>query len=121
MKEHFKEEEKEQLPLLEAAGFGTSKQQPMVAQAFLVMEASHSRLLPYLLEGLKPHEVHQYLGIMKLSTADNAEKNSMLRRIAHVLNNEEFEYVRKVAIDRIPSLGGLPLTSVQGRPGMARG
>lgn len=121
VKEHFKEEEKEQLPLLEAAGFGTSKQQPMVAQAFLVMEASHSRLLPYLLEGLKPHEVHQYLGIMKLSTADNAEKNSMLRRIAHVLNNEEFEYVRKVAIDRIPSLGGLPLTSVQGRPGMARG
>ncbi|XP_024372266.1 uncharacterized protein [Physcomitrium patens] len=119
-KEHFQGEEKEQLPLLEAAGFATNKQQAMLGQSFLVMEVSHSRLLPYLLEALKPHEVHQYLGIMKSSTSDT-ENCCTLPKIAQALNNDEFEYVRKVALDRIPSLGPLQHTKLQYRPSMARG
>jgi len=117
VKEHFQEEEREQLPLLQAAGYGMKKQQPMVVQAFQLMESTHSRLLPFLLEGLKPHEVHQYLGLMTSFTSD-FDKNSMLPRIAHALNNEDYEKVRKVAVDRVPSLGGPQYTRVQSRPSL---
>lgn len=118
MKEHFQEEEKEQLPLLQAAGYGMRRQQPMVAQAFMVMESMHSRLLPYLLEGLKPHEVHQYLGLMTSFTNEN-EKNAMVPRIAHALQNDEYENVRKVAVDRVPTLGGPQFTRAShNRPSM---
>lgn len=121
VKEHFQEEEREQLLLLEAAGYGTRKQQPMVVQAFMVMETTHSRLLPYLLEGLKPHEVHQYLGLMTSFTSDY-EKNSMLPRIAHALNSsDEYESVRKVAVDRVPSLGGPQYTRMPSRPSLDQG
>jgi len=117
VKEHFQEEEKEQLPLLQAAGYGMRRQQPMVVQAFMVMESMHSRLLPYLLEGLKPHEVHQYLGLMTSFTNEN-EKNAMLPRIAHALHNDEYENVRKVAVDRVPTLGGPQYTRASHRPSM---
>lgn len=100
--EHFQEEEKEQLPLLQLAGYGTKKQEPLVGQAMSVMETSHSSLLPYLLEGLRPHEVQQYLGIMIWSS--DKEKISVVPKIARVLETDEFQDVWKVAVERFPTL-----------------
>jgi glutathione S-transferase/iron-sulfur cluster repair protein YtfE (RIC family) len=102
--EHIQEEEKEQLPLLQLAGYGTKKQEPLVGQAMSVMETSHSSLLPYLLEGLRPHEVQQYLGIMIWSS--DKEKISVVPKIARVLETDEFQDVWKVAVERFPTLAG---------------
>jgi hypothetical protein len=102
--EHYHEEEREQLPLLEAAGFGTKKQDGLVGQCLAVMETSHGHLLPYLLQGLRPHEIHQYLGILQhFSKQTNSQ---VLLRVSQILSNadEEFLGVWKVAQERVPAL-----------------
>lgn len=100
--EHFQEEEREQLQLLEAAGLDIKKQEELVDQALPLQEMTHFTLLPYLLQGLLPFEVHQYLGLMIQYTV--RERISILPRIVHSLGDDEWLDVWRVAKDRVPSL-----------------
>jgi hypothetical protein len=104
--EHYHEEEREQLPLLEAAGFGTKKQEMLVGQCLAVMEMSHGHLLPYLLQGLQPHEIQQYLGILQHLSEQNNTTPQLLLQVSQILSNadEEFAGVWKVAQERVPTL-----------------
>ncbi|KAJ4972334.1 hypothetical protein NE237_005433 [Protea cynaroides] len=63
-KEHFGEEERELLPLFEVAGLSKEGRERMVEQCLDVMEVTHSRLFPFLIEGLLPQDAMQYLDIL---------------------------------------------------------
>ncbi|KAF7820434.1 hemerythrin HHE cation-binding domain protein [Senna tora] len=79
-KQHFKEEEVELLPLMEAVEMSKEQEQNAVEQSFEVMQATHSRLLKFLLEGLSPHDSMKYLDL--ISNCRNREKKeAMLRMI----------------------------------------
>jgi hypothetical protein len=57
-----------------------------------------------LLQGLHPHEIHQYLGILQhFSKQTNSQ---VLLRVSEILSNadEEFLGVWKVAQERVPAL-----------------
>ncbi|XP_010245450.1 PREDICTED: uncharacterized protein LOC104588984 isoform X2 [Nelumbo nucifera] len=60
-KQHFEEEERELLPLLEAVELSKEWEQSMVEQCMEVMEGTHSHLFQFLIEGLLPRDSMQYL------------------------------------------------------------
>ena len=105
--EHYHEEERDLLPQLNAAGLGNKKQEELVVQSVAVMEASHAQLLPFLLQGLEPHDIHQYLGLLQCSFEGG--KTKLFTRISFVLKNagEEFQDVCKVAQERINALSAV--------------
>ncbi|ESQ45046.1 hypothetical protein EUTSA_v10010495mg [Eutrema salsugineum] len=63
-KAHFEEEEKELLPMVEAAEMGKEKQKKLMNQSLEVMRGTHSDLFDFLLEGLTPQEAMQYLDLL---------------------------------------------------------
>eukprot|EP00262_Sarcandra_glabra_P018889 TRINITY_DN6936_c0_g1_i1.p1 TRINITY_DN6936_c0_g1~~TRINITY_DN6936_c0_g1_i1.p1 ORF type:complete len:225 (+),score=33.02 TRINITY_DN6936_c0_g1_i1:90-677(+) len=63
-KEHFEEEERELLPLLEAAELSKARQEGVLIQCFEVMESTHSHLFHFLMSGLLPHDSMQYLDVV---------------------------------------------------------
>lgn len=63
-KAHFEEEEKELLPMVEAAEMGKEKQKKLLNQSLQVMRETHSRTFDFLLEGLTPQEAMQYLDLL---------------------------------------------------------
>lgn len=102
--EHYHEEERDLLPQLNIADLGRKMQEEMVTQCCAVMEESHGRQLPFLLQGLQPHEVYQYLGLFQ--TAFEGGKSRMFTRMSFCLKNadEEFKEVCKLAQERIAEL-----------------
>uniref|UniRef100_A0A6M2EPE2 Hemerythrin-like domain-containing protein n=1 Tax=Populus davidiana TaxID=266767 RepID=A0A6M2EPE2_9ROSI len=79
-KEHFQEEERDVLPLMEALELGKDQQLRVLEQCIDVMQGTHSHLFSFFIEGLLPREAMQYLDLI---TRCKEEKlvASMLRRI----------------------------------------
>ncbi|CAL9246419.1 unnamed protein product [Arabidopsis halleri] len=63
-KTHFEEEEKDLLPMVEAAEMGKEKQKKLLNQGLEVMSGTHSNSFDFLLEGLTPQEAMQYLDLL---------------------------------------------------------
>ncbi|XP_054803905.1 uncharacterized protein LOC129307064 [Prosopis cineraria] len=79
-KQHFREEEVELLPLMEAVEMSREEEQSAVEQCFEVMQATHNRLFKFLLEGLPAHDAMKYLDLVR--SCRNGEKmESMLQMI----------------------------------------
>ncbi|CAH9113494.1 unnamed protein product [Cuscuta epithymum] len=74
-KEHFDEEEKELLPLLEAAELSKLQQVSALEQCVEAMHGTHSHLFRFFMEGLLPQEAMQYMDIIsKCSDKDRVCK-----------------------------------------------
>ncbi|KAL5976352.1 hypothetical protein ACLOJK_020683 [Asimina triloba] len=79
-KEHFEEEERELLPLLEAAELSKEKQEGVLGQCLEVMEVTHSSdLFLFLMGGLLPQEAMQYLDMV--SRCSDRQRVSALLRV----------------------------------------
>ncbi|CAH2064159.1 unnamed protein product [Thlaspi arvense] len=63
-KAHFEEEEKDLLPMVEAAEMGKEKQKKLMNESLEVMRGTHSHLFDFLLEGLTPQEAMQYIDLL---------------------------------------------------------
>ncbi|KAI7758073.1 hypothetical protein M8C21_017379, partial [Ambrosia artemisiifolia] len=67
-KQHFEEEERGILPLMEAAELTRGQQERLVEQSLDVMHSTHSHLLKFFMEGLLPHEAMLYLDLITRCT-----------------------------------------------------
>eukprot|EP01018_Ginkgo_biloba_P013042 Gb_21487 [translate_table: standard] len=101
--EHFQEEEQGLLPLLEAADLGSKQQEALLGSCFGVMELSHSQLFAYMLSGLRPHEIQQYLEIAQRCQ----EQDKILRMIQSLRSSDgESKTALTVVQKRVPALSG---------------
>lgn len=102
--EHYHEEERDLLPQLNAAGLGNQKQDELVIQSIAVMEETHGRLLPFLLQGLQAHEINQYIGLFRSSFEGG--KSRIYTRMLFCLKNadDEFREVCRVAQAKMSEL-----------------
>ncbi len=93
--------------MLEGAGIGSKQQGTLIGQCLTVMEASHAHLLPFLLQGLCPHEIHQYLGAMQSSSKE--ENSKILERVLQVMSlaSEEYEGLKKLVQERVTALAAM--------------
>ncbi|XP_051119921.1 uncharacterized protein LOC127243801 [Andrographis paniculata] len=64
-KQHFEEEEKDLLPLMEATELNKSQQAKVLEQSLDVMRDTHSHLFRFFMDGLRPHDAVQYFGLIK--------------------------------------------------------
>lgn len=76
-KQHFEEEERELLPLMEATELNKPQQQKVLQQALDVMRETHSHLFRFFMEGLSPQDAMQYFGMIK-RYCDNVRVSLML-------------------------------------------
>ncbi|KAK9061353.1 hypothetical protein SSX86_018534 [Deinandra increscens subsp. villosa] len=67
-KQHFEEEERGVLPLMEAVELTQSQQERLFEQAIDVMASTHSHLLKFFMEGLLPQEAMLYLDLITRCT-----------------------------------------------------
>ncbi|KAJ1436260.1 hemeerythrin-like [Sesbania bispinosa] len=79
-KQHFKEEEVELLPLMEALELSKEQEDSALEQCFDVMQGTHGRLLKFLLEGLPSHDAMKYLDLIS-KCRDKERMESMLHMI----------------------------------------
>ncbi|KAF9676547.1 hypothetical protein SADUNF_Sadunf08G0013400 [Salix dunnii] len=79
-KEHFQEEERDVLPLMEALELSKEQQLRVVEQCFNVMQVTHSDLFSSFIQGLLPREAMQYLDLI-ISCKEEKLVASMLHRI----------------------------------------
>ncbi|XP_024533906.1 uncharacterized protein LOC9638252 [Selaginella moellendorffii] len=106
-RDHFDEEERDILPLLETVGFGSKQQDAAIESCVIIMEAAHGRLLPYLLQGMPAHEMYQYLRIVQKPFQDPASPSShVLESMFRSLRNadDEYESVWKLVKERMPGV-----------------
>ncbi|XP_021730542.1 uncharacterized protein LOC110697481 isoform X2 [Chenopodium quinoa] len=75
--QHFNEEEKNLLPLMEAADLTKHRQRKIVEQSISVMQGTHSHLFRFFIDGLLPHEAMEYLDLV-MSCTDEETTASML-------------------------------------------
>lgn len=99
--EHFQEEEQSLLPLLEAAELGSREQETLLSSCISVMELSHSQHFPYLLSGLLPHEIQEYLQV-----AQRCQEKEKIQRMIQSLRSADDECKTQLAIvqKRFPAL-----------------
>ncbi|XP_076898424.1 uncharacterized protein LOC143551955 [Bidens hawaiensis] len=67
-KQHFAEEERGILPLMEAAELTRGQQEKLLEQCLDVMPSTHSHLLKFFMEGLLPQEAMLYLDLITRCT-----------------------------------------------------
>ncbi|CAK8574147.1 unnamed protein product [Lathyrus sativus] len=79
-KQHFKEEEVELLPLMEALELSKEQEENALDQCFDVMLETHGRLLKFFLEGLQPRDAMKYLDFISMCR-DKEKMESMLTMI----------------------------------------
>lgn len=79
-KQHFEEEERELLPLIEAAELSKEQQEKVLEQCLDVMQGTHSHLFRFFMEGLLPQDALQYLD-MVITSSNKERVASMLRMI----------------------------------------
>jgi hypothetical protein len=77
-KQHFVEEDRDLLPLMEAVELSNEQQKRVMAQCLDVMQGTHSHLFNFLLEGLLPREAMQYLDLIT-SCGDKEQTASVIR------------------------------------------
>ncbi|KAL2621388.1 hypothetical protein R1flu_001593 [Riccia fluitans] len=97
---HFREEEKEFLPILDSEAFGKEEVVSMVTHCLGVMESTHGHLLPFFLSGLSPQDMYQYMMVLQRSLAES--KPSLFTRMLHVIRNadNEFQNVKRQVEER---------------------
>ncbi|KAK6933557.1 Hemerythrin-like [Dillenia turbinata] len=78
--EHFEEEERELLPLMGAIELNKGHNERLLDQCLEVMEATHSHLFCYFIEGLLPHDAMHYLNLIMKCT-NKGRIASMLRTL----------------------------------------
>lgn len=72
-KEHFEGEERDLLPLMEAAELSKQQDERVLEQCWDVMQGTHSHLFRFFMEGLLPYDAMAYLGlIIRCSDQDRA-------------------------------------------------
>lgn len=81
-KQHFVEEDRYLLPLMEAVELSKEQQKRVVEQSLDVMQETHSHLFNFFLEGLLPHEAMQYLDLIT-SCDDKEQIASMLKFVVN--------------------------------------
>ncbi|XP_073293274.1 uncharacterized protein [Primulina huaijiensis] len=64
-KQHFEEEERELMPLMEATELNKSQQEKVLQQSLDVMRETHSNLFRFFMEGLRPNDAMQYFDMIK--------------------------------------------------------
>lgn len=74
------EEELELLPLMEAVELSKEHDERALEHCFHVMQATHSRLLKFVFEGLSAHDATKYLDLIS-KCRDKERMESMLRLI----------------------------------------
>ncbi|CAL0316455.1 unnamed protein product [Lupinus luteus] len=79
-KEHFREEESELLPFIEALELSKEQEESALELCFTVMQETHGRLLKLFLEGLQPNDVIKYLDLIS-KCRDKERMESMLQVI----------------------------------------
>lgn len=79
-KQHFEEEERELLPLMEATELSREQQEKVLEQCLDVMQGTHSHLFRFFMEGLLPLDALQYLD-MVIASGNKERVASMLRVI----------------------------------------
>ncbi|XVF41285.1 hypothetical protein PTKIN_Ptkin01aG0268200 [Pterospermum kingtungense] len=80
-KEHFDEEERDLLPLIEATELSGEQQTRVFEQCFDAMKATHSHLFNFFLEGLLPSEAMEYVDLVT-KCSDKEQTASMIQIIA---------------------------------------
>uniref|UniRef100_A0A0A9CSS7 Hemerythrin-like domain-containing protein n=1 Tax=Arundo donax TaxID=35708 RepID=A0A0A9CSS7_ARUDO len=94
-KEHFKEEENELFPRLEAVRrmqreegkVSDKSSSAWASEAISAMEVTHSKLFPFFMTGLLPQEAVQYLDLVCRCTKNTRHLVSMLRSLAERLED----------------------------------
>jgi hypothetical protein len=94
-KEHFKEEESDLLPRLEQVRrmqreegkVSDKSSSAWASEAVAAMEMTHSKLFPFFMTGLLPHEAMQYLDLVCRCTKNTRHLVSMLRSLAERLED----------------------------------
>ncbi|KAK4359785.1 hypothetical protein RND71_022014 [Anisodus tanguticus] len=79
-KKHFEEEEKNLLPLMEAAELSKAQQDKVLDQCLDVMQGTHSHLFRFFMEGLLPSDAMHYLDMLS-RCSDQNRVSSMLSLI----------------------------------------
>lgn len=80
-KQHFDEEEKQLLPLIEATDeMSEKKQKVILGQCYDLMKATHTHLFDFFLKGLLPQDGMQYLDIF-MRCSDKEQTTSTLQAI----------------------------------------
>ncbi|KAK7279043.1 hypothetical protein RJT34_24086 [Clitoria ternatea] len=79
-KQHFKEEDLELLPMMEAVELSKEHDESALEQCFVVMQGAHGRLLKFLLEGLPHHDAMNYLDLISMCR-DKERMEFMLRMV----------------------------------------
>ncbi|KAL7184911.1 hypothetical protein ACSBR2_026957 [Camellia fascicularis] len=79
-KEHFEEEERELLPLMEATELSREQQEKVLEQCLDVMQGTHSHLFHFFIEGLLPQDAMHYLDLV-IKSSNKEGVASMLRMI----------------------------------------
>ncbi|KAL8193102.1 hypothetical protein R6Q57_027006 [Mikania cordata] len=86
-KQHFEEEERGILPLMEAAELTQGQQERLLEQSLDVMPSTHSHLLKFFMEGLLPHEAMLYLDLITRCT-DKDRSGSIYRFLVEEHNGK---------------------------------
>ncbi|KAK9735160.1 hypothetical protein RND81_04G187600 [Saponaria officinalis] len=76
-RDHFNEEERNLVPILEGAELTREQQKKIVEQCMDVMQGTHSHLFRFFIEGLLPHEAIEYLDVI-MACVNNEKASSML-------------------------------------------
>ncbi|XP_058724046.1 uncharacterized protein LOC131595649 [Vicia villosa] len=79
-KQHFMEEDLELLPLMEAVELIKEQDKRALEQCFDMMQATHSGLLKFLVEGLSPNDAMKYMELISMCR-DRERIESMLQMI----------------------------------------
>ncbi|XP_044461338.1 uncharacterized protein LOC123192757 [Mangifera indica] len=77
-KEHFEEEERDLLPLVQATELSKEQQKKILVQCVNTMQGTHSHLFKVFLEGLLPQEAMLYLDLITDAVAKNQLSPSYL-------------------------------------------
>ncbi|KAK1396583.1 Hemerythrin/HHE cation-binding motif [Heracleum sosnowskyi] len=78
--EHFQDEERKLLPLMEAVDLNKGQQERLLEQCFEVMHGTHSHLFRFFIEGLCPQDAMHYLDLVS-SSIDREKVLSMFSTI----------------------------------------
>lgn len=74
--EHFKEEERNLLPFMEAVDLTKGQQQRLLERCLEVMHGTHSHLFRFFIEGLCPRDAMHYLDLV--SSCSDKQKVSLM-------------------------------------------
>ncbi|XP_059628448.1 uncharacterized protein LOC132271171 [Cornus florida] len=78
--EHFEAEERDLLPLLEAAELSAEQHERVLEQCLDVMKGTHSNLFRFFIEGLRPQDAMQYMDLI-IRCSDEDRVSSMFRML----------------------------------------